>query len=46
MPEMFPREIGLLTEDERSKYRTRRREFAPIDGVLTKAEQIENASKI
>jgi hypothetical protein len=40
---MFVREISLLAEDERMKYKTRRQEFITHDGVLTKVEQFENA---
>jgi len=42
---MFIREINLLAEDERLKYKTRRFEYVTHDGVLTKVEQFENASK-
>lgn len=45
LPEMFIREISLLAEDERLKYKTRRFEYVTHDGVLTKVEQFENASK-
>lgn len=40
---MFIQEISLLAEDERMKYKTRRLEFVPHDGVFTKVEQFENA---
>lgn len=43
---MFIREISLLAEDERLKYKTRRLEYVTHDGVLTKVEQFENARKI
>lgn len=46
IPEMFIREISLLAEDERLKYKTRRLEYVTHDGVLTRVEQFENACKI
>lgn len=43
MPEMFLKEIGQLTEDERRKYKTRRVEYSSLDGILTRSDEIENA---
>lgn len=40
---MFLKELTLLAEDERLKYKTRRLEFIPHDGIITRVEQYQNA---
>jgi len=40
---MFLKELTLLAEDERMKYKTRRLEFIPHDGIVTRVEQYQNA---
>lgn len=45
VPELFRYEIGNLEEEERLKYNHRRYSIETSDGVLTKAEQIEESCK-